>query len=63
MGEKKLLCGAGGGAPGAGAEVPLQPVEKSMLRQAVYLQPVKIHGGADLHLQPREDPMLEQVDA
>ena len=42
--------GGGGGAPGTGAEIPLQPVGKTMVRQAVPLQPM-------------EDPMLEQVDA
>ncbi|KAK4829703.1 hypothetical protein QYF61_006078 [Mycteria americana] len=33
-----------------------------MVRQAVPLQPMEVHGGADIHLQPVEDPMLEQVD-
>jgi len=42
--------GAQRSAPGARAEVPLQPVEKTVVRQAVPLQPV-------------EDPMLDQVDA
>ena len=46
-----------------GAEIPLQPVGKTMVRQAVPLQPMEVHSGADLHLQPREDPTLEQVDA
>ncbi|GAB0183577.1 E3 ubiquitin-protein ligase MARCHF3 [Grus japonensis] len=41
--------GGGGGAPGARVEIPLQPME--------------VHGGADIHLQPMQDPMLEQVDA
>ncbi|GAB0180577.1 AN1-type zinc finger protein 5-like [Grus japonensis] len=54
--------GGGGGAPGAEAEIPLQPVEKTMARQAVPLQPMDIDGGADIHLQPLEDPTLEQVD-
>ncbi|GAB0186021.1 zinc finger and BTB domain-containing protein 5 [Grus japonensis] len=27
------------------------------------LQPVEVHGGADMHLQPMEDPMPEQVEA
>ena len=54
--------GGGGGAPGAGAEIPLQPVVKTMVRQAVPLQPMDVHGGADIHLQPVEDPTLEQVD-
>ena len=55
--------GGGGGAPGAGAEIPLQPVEKAMVRQAVPLQPMEDAGGTDIHLQPMEDPMPEQVDA
>ena len=55
--------GGGGGAPGAGAEIPLQPVVKTMVRQAVPLQPMEVHGGADIHLQPVEDPTPEQVDA
>ena len=53
--------GGGGEASGAGAEIPLQPVGKTMMRQAVPLQPRKVHGGADLHLQPGEDPTPEQV--
>ncbi|GAB0207673.1 protein NYNRIN-like [Grus japonensis] len=40
--------GGGGGAPGAGAEIPLQPME--------------VDGGANIHLQPVEDPMPEQLD-
>jgi len=51
------------GAPGAGAEIPLQPMEKTMVRQAVPLQPMEVHGGADLHLQPGQDPTWEQGDA
>jgi len=31
-------------------EIPLQPVVKSMVRQAVPLQPMKACGGVDLHL-------------
>ena len=53
----------GGGAPGTGAEIPLQPVVKTMVRQAVPLQPMDVHSGADIHLQPVEDPMPEQMDA
>ena len=30
-------------------------------RQAVPLQPMEVNGGADIHLQPMEDPMPEQV--
>ena len=52
--------GGGGAAPGARAEIPLQPVGKTMVRQAVPRQPMDVHGGADIHLQPVEDPTLEQ---
>ncbi|GAB0190182.1 AN1-type zinc finger protein 5-like [Grus japonensis] len=38
-------------------------MEKTMVRQAVPLQPMEVDGGADIHLQPVEDPMPEQVDA
>ncbi|GAB0176257.1 hypothetical protein GRJ2_000090900 [Grus japonensis] len=38
-------------------------MEKTMVRQAVPLQPMKDDGGADIHLQPVEDPMLEQGEA
>ncbi|GAB0178071.1 triadin [Grus japonensis] len=34
-----------------------------MVRQAVPLQPMEADGGADIHLQPVEDPKTEQVDA
>ena len=54
--------GGGGGAPGVGAEILLQPMEEIMVRQAVLLQPMEVHSGAELHLEPREDPTLEQVD-
>jgi len=55
--------GGGGGGPGARAEIPLQPVMKTMLRQAVPLQAMKVHGGEDIYLQPEEEPTLEQEDA
>ncbi|GAB0182549.1 hypothetical protein GRJ2_000720200 [Grus japonensis] len=34
-----------------------------MVKQAVPLQPMEADGGADIHLQPVEDPTPEQVDA
>ena len=49
-------------APGARAELPLQPTEQTMVGQAVPLQPMEAHGGADLHLQPMQDPTPEQRD-
>jgi len=36
---------------------------KTMVRQGVPLKPVEAHGGADIHLQPVEDPTPKQVDA
>ncbi|KAM9590862.1 uncharacterized protein ACIBXB_005912 [Morphnus guianensis] len=48
--------GGGGDAPGARAEIPLHPMVKTMVRQAVPLQLMEVHGGADIHLQPMEDP-------
>ncbi|GAB0189188.1 AN1-type zinc finger protein 5-like [Grus japonensis] len=55
--------GGGGGAPGTRAEIPLQPVVKTMVKQAVPLQPMEDDGGAEIPLQPVEDPTLEQVEA
>ena len=55
--------GGGGDASGTGAEIPLQPTVKTMVRQAVSLQPREVHSGADLHLQPGEDSTPEQGDA
>jgi len=46
--------GGEGGASGTGSEILLQPVVKTMVRQAVPLQPMGIHSGADLHLQPMQ---------
>ncbi|OPJ68736.1 hypothetical protein AV530_012827 [Patagioenas fasciata monilis] len=53
----------GGNAPDAGAEIPLQPVVQTMVRPVVPLQPMEVHSGAEIHLQPMEDPMPEQVGA
>ncbi|OPJ73508.1 hypothetical protein AV530_005844 [Patagioenas fasciata monilis] len=36
---------------------------QTMVRQAVPLQHMEIHGGAEIHLQPVEDPTPEQEDA
>lgn len=43
--------GGGRSAPGARAEIPLQPVVKTMVMQAVSLQPMEDYSEADLHLQ------------
>jgi len=64
--DTEVCEGSGGAAPGTGAEIPLQPVEKTVGRQAVPLQSMEVHGGADIHLQniPHgRDPTPEQVDA
>ncbi|KAK4817094.1 hypothetical protein QYF61_027925 [Mycteria americana] len=45
--------GGGGGAPGAGAEIPLQPVVKTMH--------MEVHGGEDIHLQPVVKTMVRQA--
>jgi len=55
--------GEGAGAPGAGAEIALHPMEKTVVRHVVPLQHMEVHSGADIHLQPVEDPTPEQVDA
>jgi len=52
--------GGEGGAPGARAEIPLQP--KTMVTQVVSPQPMEVHSGADIHSLPLEDSMPEQVN-
>ena len=42
--------------------VSLQPVEVHGGAD-IHLQPVEVHGGADIHLQPVEDPTPEQGGA
>ncbi|KAJ7419650.1 protein pxr1-like [Pitangus sulphuratus] len=43
-----------GDDPGIGVEILLQPMVKTIGRQAVPLQPLKVHGGVDIHLQPMD---------
>jgi len=38
-------------------------LEKTVVRHTVSLQPMEVHKGADIHLQPMEDLTLEQVGA
>ncbi|GAB0193008.1 protein BCAP [Grus japonensis] len=38
-------------------------MEKTMVRQAVPLQPMEVDGGAGICLQPMEDPTLEQLNS
>ncbi|KAJ7415201.1 protein pxr1-like [Pitangus sulphuratus] len=54
--------GGRGGAAAARGGILLQPVVKTMVRQAVSLKPMEVHSGAKIHLQPVEDPSLKQVD-
>lgn len=44
--DSHMREGQGGGAPGVRAEIPL---EKTMVKQAVLLQPMKGHIGADIY--------------
>ncbi|GAB0189733.1 acid sphingomyelinase-like phosphodiesterase 3b [Grus japonensis] len=53
--------GGGGGSSGSTAETPLQPVEKTVEKQIVPLQPIKDHTGADIHTAAHGDPTLEQI--
>ena len=46
--SKDNEAGRGGGAPGTRAEIPLQPMEKTMVKQVV-LQPTENHYEADNH--------------
>lgn len=52
-----------GGDPGTRAAIPLQPVGKTMVKQAVPLKPIEVWGRADIHLQPVKDPILEHIGA
>lgn len=49
----------GRGSASAGAEIPLQP----MARQAVPLQPMEVHSGAEIHWQLTEHPRAEDINA
>ncbi|PKU38770.1 hypothetical protein llap_3742 [Limosa lapponica baueri] len=58
-GTKVIEEEGGGGASGTRAEIPLQPVMKTVVTQAVSLERMEVNDGADIHLQPMEDPALE----
>ncbi|PKU45012.1 protein pxr1-like [Limosa lapponica baueri] len=49
---KVIEEGGGGDAPGTGAEIPLQAVVKTLVRQASPLQLVEVNVAAYIHLQP-----------
>lgn len=40
-----------------------QPVGKTTVKQAVSLKPIEVWARADIHVQPVEDPTLENVGA
>jgi len=48
--------GGGGGTTSTRAEILLQPLEQAMVSQAVPLQPMEVHSGADIHLQLGRTP-------
>ncbi|XP_051667216.1 uncharacterized protein LOC127481693 [Manacus candei] len=49
------------GAPATKAEIPLQPLVKTIVRQDVLVQHVEVHSEVDIHLRSMEDPMLDQL--
>lgn len=49
----------GRGVLGAGAETTLKAILRTMVRQVVPLKLMEDHSGADVHLQPRKDPIAE----
>jgi len=61
--SKVIEEGGGRGPSGTGADISLQSVEKTMMKKAVPQKPMEVHSGADTHLQPVEEHMLEQMDA
>ncbi|PKU40387.1 protein pxr1-like [Limosa lapponica baueri] len=54
-GEGSALC--------TGTEIPLPPMVKTMVRQAVVLQPMEVNSRVNFHLQLTGDPTPEQMDA
>ncbi|XP_064911936.1 uncharacterized protein LOC135578976 [Columba livia] len=50
--------GEGGGASGAGEEIPLQPSEKTMVKQLCPLQPREDHVRADIHTASHGGPYV-----
>lgn len=41
-------------------QIPLQTVEKTMVKQAVTLQPMEDHGVEDTHAAVHREPMVQQ---
>ncbi|KAF4794834.1 hypothetical protein TURU_098261 [Turdus rufiventris] len=50
--------GRGEGSPGTREEMYLQLMMKTMVRQAVSLQPSEFHRGSKIHLQTLEEPHM-----
>jgi len=48
--------GQKGGASGSKAEILLQPMEKTMVKQVVFLQSVENHARADVHTEAHGGP-------
>ncbi|PKU32359.1 hypothetical protein llap_17337 [Limosa lapponica baueri] len=44
-------------------KIVINTMVKTMVRQAVPLQPIEVNSGADIHLQLVEDPTPEHADA
>lgn len=62
--EMFLLLEEGGGrdASGSGAEIPLQPLVKTMGRESLPLKAMEVHNEANVNLQLMEEPILEKKD-
>ncbi|PKU39423.1 protein pxr1-like [Limosa lapponica baueri] len=52
--DTKVSEGEGGGVPAPVAEISPKSLVKIVVRQAVPLQPMEVHGRADILLQPME---------
>lgn len=53
--------GAGRGVPGTGAEVPLQPMERTVVEQAGPLHPMVYHSGAHIRIAALKESSQEQT--
>ncbi|TRZ22681.1 hypothetical protein HGM15179_004389 [Zosterops borbonicus] len=48
-------------SPGAGVEIPLQPILQTTVQQVFSLKPMEDHEDVEIHLHPMENPMVYQV--
>jgi len=53
--DSKVSEGGRANAPGFRTEIPLQPVEKTVVRQVAPLQSIAAYGGADIYLPEQVD--------